>query len=41
MYEDFFRKVTDIYTGRGWYEIWDESLYSKDYLKGKKKLKKK
>lgn len=33
MYEDFFRKVTDVSSGRGWYEIWDESLYTEDYLK--------
>ena len=39
MYEDFFRKVTDISIGRGWYEIWDESLYTKEYLKGEKNKK--
>lgn len=31
MYEDFFRKVSDIRTGRGWYEIWDESLYTSEW----------
>ena len=31
MYEDFFRKVSDIQTGRGWYEIWDESLYTSEW----------
>jgi len=31
MYEDFFRKVSDIHTGRGWYEIWDESLYTPEW----------
>tara|TARA_R110001632_G_scaffold55417_2_gene135696 strand:+ start:2387 stop:3538 length:1152 start_codon:yes stop_codon:yes gene_type:complete len=36
MYEDFFRKVTDISLGNGWYEIWDESLYSEEYLKKNK-----
>ena len=41
MYEDFFRKVLDVHTGNGWYEIWDESLYTDDYLKEKKKAKKK
>ena len=35
-YENFFRKVTDIYGGKGWYEIWDESLYDKKWLKLKK-----
>jgi len=39
MYEDFFRKVTDVATRSGWYEIWDESLYSKDYLNELKKSK--
>ena len=33
MYEDFFRKVTDVSSGNGWYEIWDETLYTEDYLK--------
>lgn len=32
MYEDFFRKVLDIKIGKGWYEIWDPSLYTKEYL---------
>jgi glycosyltransferase involved in cell wall biosynthesis len=32
MYEDFFEKVSDIYTGRGWYEIHDPSLYTEEYL---------
>jgi hypothetical protein len=25
--------VTDIYNGNGWYQIWDPSLYTKDWLK--------
>tara|TARA_R110000782_G_scaffold196841_1_gene286109 strand:- start:239 stop:1993 length:1755 start_codon:yes stop_codon:yes gene_type:complete len=36
MYENFFRKVTDISIGKGWYEIWDESLYTKEYLEKNK-----
>ncbi len=32
MYENFFRKVTDISIGSGWYEIWDRSLYTQEYL---------
>lgn len=31
MYEDFFRKVSDIHTGQGWYEMWDESLYTSEW----------
>jgi len=37
MYEDFFRKVTDVSSGRGWYAMWDESLYTKEYIKEFKK----
>jgi len=32
MYEDFFRKVSDIHSGRGWYEIWDDSLYTSKWI---------
>ena len=37
MYENFFRKVTDISIGSGWYEIWDRSLYTQKYLDGQAK----
>jgi len=37
MYEDFFRKVTDVSSGKGWYAMWDESLYTKEYIKEFKK----
>ena len=37
MYENFFRKVTDISIGSGWYEIWDRSLYTQEYLDGQAK----
>jgi glycosyltransferase involved in cell wall biosynthesis len=33
MYEDFFEKVTDVSSGKGWYEMHDESLYTKEYIK--------
>tara|TARA_R100000544_G_scaffold18445_1_gene8812 strand:- start:2993 stop:4135 length:1143 start_codon:yes stop_codon:yes gene_type:complete len=32
-YEDFFRKVTDLREGRGWYEIWDKKNCSEEWLK--------
>lgn len=32
LYEDFFRKVTDIRTGDGWYQIWDKSMYTKEWM---------
>lgn len=37
MYEDFFRKVLDIKIGKGWYEIWDKSLYTEEYVASRKK----
>jgi len=37
MYEDFFRKAIDVKKRRGWYEIWDKSLYTKEYIDSRKK----
>ena len=37
MYEDFFRKVTDVRTGDGWYEVWDSSMYTDEWLNRKDK----
>ena len=31
-YEKFFSRVTDIYSGKGWYTITDPSLYTKEWI---------
>ena len=31
-YEKFFLRVTDIYSGKGWYTITDPSLYTKEWI---------
>lgn len=36
MYEDFFRRVLDIRTGHGWYEVCDSSMYTDEWLEHKR-----